>query len=61
MKNKIKYLILTIVIILISIASFFIGLNFYNRYDVNRDGIVDIKDLLGVQKYIINQHEKEAK
>lgn len=57
MKNKIKYIITLIVIMLISIISFYVGLNFYDRHDVNRDRQVDIKDMLTIQKYLI---EKES-
>ena len=30
----------------------------YHPYDVNKDGIVDIVDVLKVQKYIIEEKEK---
>lgn len=38
------------------VASFFIGLNFYKNEDVNHDNKVDIKDLLIVQKYILEKN-----
>lgn len=57
MKNKIKYIINLIVIMLISIISFYAGLNFYHPYDANRDRQVDIRDLLVTQKYLIEKKE----
>lgn len=55
MKNKIKYLLLAIAFIVVAFLSFYIGLNFYHQYDANRDGQVDIRDLLKVQKYLIEK------
>lgn len=40
-------------IILILIIVLLIKVIFYRPEDVNKDGIVDIKDLLIVQKYIL--------
>lgn len=54
MKKKIINLIL---VLILSICSFYAGLNFYHQYDANRDGQVDIKDMLTIQKYLI---EKES-
>lgn len=59
MKNKIKYSILTIVFISIVFLSFYIGLNFYHPYDANRDGEVDIRDLLVTQKHLIEEKESD--
>lgn len=55
MQNKIIKLVGMLILI---IASFFIGLNFYKNEDVNHDGKVDIKDLLIVQKYILEEGDK---
>lgn len=44
--------------LVLMIASFFIGLNFYKNEDVNHDGKVNIKDLLIVQKYILEEGGK---
>ena len=55
MKNKIKYLILTIVFISIVFLSFYLGLNFYNPYDVNRDGKVSALDYALIKNYIMNE------
>lgn len=30
-----------------------------NRYDINKDGKIDIKDLLELQKYIIKESEQK--
>lgn len=30
-----------------------------NRYDINKDGKIDIKDLLELQKYIIEESEQK--
>lgn len=45
-------------VLILMIASFFIGLNFYQKEDVNHDRKVDIKDLLIVQKYILEKGDK---
>ena len=55
MKNKIKNSLLAIVFITVAFLSFYIGLNFYHQYDADRNGQVDIKDLLVVQKYLIEE------
>lgn len=54
MKKKIGIFAIQIIIIAIS---FFIGLNFYEKEDANRDGEVDIKDLIRVQKYILSEEK----
>lgn len=54
MKKKVLNLIL---ILILSICSFYAGLNFYHQYDANRDGQVDIRDLLVTQKYLIEKKE----
>lgn len=54
MKRKYKIVIL---LILLVITSFLAGLNFYKNEDVNHDGKVDIKDLLVVQKYILERDD----
>jgi hypothetical protein len=48
MKTKTKVLLVLIMFIM-----FFLGMSCYQPEDVNRDGKVDIKDLLQVQKYIL--------
>ena len=48
MKTKTKVLLVLIMFIML-----FLGMNFYQPEDVNRDGKVDIEDLLQVQKYIL--------
>lgn len=55
-----KYFILIITII------YFIGFILLikqeinrNRYDINKDGKIDIKDLLELQKYIIKESEQK--
>lgn len=55
MESKIKEILLMVVLFLVGI---FIGLHFYKNEDVNRDGKVDIKDLLIVQKYILEEGDK---
>lgn len=50
-----KKIISLIIIIVLMISSFLLGMSFYNKYDVNRDGNVDIKDLLKLQKYLIER------
>lgn len=59
MKNKIKYIIILIVIMLISIISFYAGLNFYDRHDVNRDGKVSAVDYVLIKNYIMNEKESD--
>lgn len=54
MKKKIINLILALIL---AICSFYAGLNFYHPYDANRDGKVDIRDLLKTQKYLIEKKE----
>ena len=50
-----KKIISLIIIIVLMISSFLFGMSFYNKYDVNHDGNVDIKDLLKLQKYLIER------
>lgn len=45
-----------IVILLIVIAVLSIRLIAINQYDVNRDDVVDSKDLLDLRKYLINKN-----
>lgn len=59
MKNKIKYLILTIVFISIVFLSLYIGLNFYNPYDANKDGKVSAVDYVLIKNYIMNEKESD--
>ena len=57
------------IIFIITLINFVIGItliyglsgncNVYQKEDVNRDGVVDIKDLLIVQKNILSQKELE--
>lgn len=56
MKKKVKYLIL---VVLITLFIVFIKLNSFEPEDVNRDGKVDILDLLKVQKHIIENEEEK--
>lgn len=51
MKNKIIYILIAIIIMLMVIIFA------TNRYDVNRDGKVNSKDLLELRKYLINKGE----
>lgn len=50
MKKNIVIIVLLIVITILSIKLLTI-----NQYDTNRDGKVDIKDLLRLQKYLIEK------
>lgn len=50
MKRNILIAVLLIIITILSIKLFTI-----NRYDTNRDGKVDIRDLLHLQKYLIEK------
>lgn len=58
-KNKFKKFFILIIIIL-----YFIGFILLikqeiskSKYDINKDGKIDIKDLLELQKYIIKESE----
>ena len=45
-----------IILVLLCIVVWFINDRTYinqMRYDLNRDGVVDIKDVLNIQKYVI--------
>lgn len=59
MKNKIKYLIFLIIIVFVSITSFYIGLNLYDRHDVNRDGKVSAVDYVLIKNYIMDYKESD--
>ena len=48
MKTKTQVLLILIMFIML-----FLEMSYYKPEDVNRDGKVDIKDLLQVQKYIL--------
>jgi hypothetical protein len=48
MKKVIKLLIIIAI-------SFFTKIGLYNPYDINCDGVVDVRDLLRLQKYIIKK------
>lgn len=50
-----------IVIILILETSFIFYLLSYDRRDVNKDGSIDIKDMLLIQKYILDNSEESDK
>lgn len=58
MKKVKKKLINLFLIIILTITSFFIGLNLYQKEDVNRDGKVDVCDLLILKKYILKEGDK---
>jgi len=47
-----------IIIIIFGFICFNVGLNFYNKCDVNHDGKVNSLDLLFVQKEILKEGEK---
>ena len=53
--NIIVFVILTILTIPIIVQE--INKNNYEVEDVNRDGVVDIEDLLQVQKYILEKSD----
>jgi len=56
--KKYKKLFITIIcVICIYVCGFFSALLSFNKYDVNRDGNVDILDLLKLQKYLVKQAE----
>lgn len=52
-KNRFINILLLIILILINLYIVF-KLN-HNKYDVNYDGQTDIKDLLDLQKYLIER------
>ena len=54
--NMIIFVVLTVLTIPIIIQE--INKNNYEVEDVNRDGVVDIEDLLQVQKYILEKSDK---
>lgn len=53
MKNTDK-IIIVVLIIVITVLS--IRLIAINQYDINRDGVVNSKDLLDLRKYLINKN-----
>lgn len=59
MKNKIIYIIILIVILLVSVISFYVGLNLYDRHDVNRDGKVSAVDYVLIKNYIMDYKESD--
>lgn len=50
MKDKIIGLLLTVIVLLLFVI---VNQNRYNKYDLNRDGQVDLTDLLELQRYYI--------
>lgn len=59
-ENILKIVSLFIVIFITSLITFTLVTYKYERYrneDVNKDGIVDVVDLIKVQKYIIEKNE----
>ena len=57
MKDKI---ILALSIIITIMLGYIIHINMYKKEDVNRDGKVNSSDLFKVQKYILEEQEKES-
>lgn len=53
MKDKIIGLLLIVIVLLLFVI---VNQNRYNRYDLNRDGQVDLTDLLELQRYYIKHH-----
>lgn len=52
MKEKVELILLCITCFLLGFI-LSIDVNKYNNYDVNQDGQVNSKDLLSVQKYLL--------
>lgn len=57
MKKYKKCFITIICVICVYVCGFFSSFLVFNKYDVNRDGSVDILDLLKLQKYLLKQLE----
>ncbi|MBQ7139978.1 MAG: hypothetical protein IJO32_00565 [Bacilli bacterium] len=55
MKSIKFYILLIFELIIIIMLGILINRTQYRPEDANRDGIVDIKDLLRVQKYILGE------
>ena len=56
MENNYKYCVALCVFIVISLfAGYFLGLNKYSRYDVNRDGKVSASDYVAVRNYLMEE------
>ena len=56
--TKREYIILAILLLLYGYVSFEVGLTFYQNEDVNHDGKINAKDVLIVQKYILENKEE---
>ena len=54
----ITWLIFNIIVVILTIPSLFKPK--YNVYDVNRDGVVDMKDITEIQKYIVEKQLSNA-
>ena len=55
MKNKIVQIIKYLIILKVGI---FIGLNFFDNKDVNRDGRVSPQDYVEIKNYIMERDDK---
>lgn len=53
--KKFKIILFNLLLFMVGIL---IGINLFKNEDVNHDGKVDIKDLLIVQKYILEKGDK---